>query len=179
MIYMKLYFQWNWRQYRNTKQIQWLSRINSILYSYHQTSEVPPAIFNSRTMSAKEFHQRCQQPDESFEQFYNDIFRLAQSCDFGHLQNEMLRNRIVDGIREPNTKMQLQKMTNLTLANALGLCRMADILRSRSTDTINGAVVPTGRDDAALQSGASTECVLQNCADAGGKTNKVKVEVKY
>lgn len=134
-------------------------------------------------MSSSEFHARSQQPDESFEQFYNDIFRLAQSCDFGDLQNAMLRDRIVDGIREPNTKKQLKKMSDLTLANALALCRMADMLRSRSTDTINGeAVVSPGRNAAALQNGISSECVLQHDGcdeDKKAKTEKIEVTKPY
>lgn len=125
-------------------------------------------------MSRIEFHGRSQQPNESFEQFYNDIFRLSESCDFGNLQNEMLRNRIVDGIYEPNIKKQLQKTSDLTLANAVGLCRMADLLRSRSTDTINEVVVPPLR-DANLQMGISTECVLQNGDEK--KATKSKSEV--
>lgn len=146
--------------------------------SASNSADEPPITYAliAQQISIAEFRGRCQQPDESFDHFYRDLCRLAQSCNFGSRQNEMLRDRIVDGICEPNTKMQLEKITNVTLANALGLCRMADMLRSRSTDTINGVVVPPGR-DAVMQSGISTECVLNGSDCADKKKQKVKVEV--
>lgn len=133
---------------------------------------------SSRKEALQKFNTRVQMPHESFEDFFTDIYRLSLSCGFGVHQNEMLRDRIVDGVAETNTKKQLLKMTDLTLANALGLCRMADMLRSRSTDTINGTVIvaPSGR-DVSLQNSQSTECVLQKGEADRVKAKKEKVEV--
>ena len=41
------------------------------------------------------FNKRCQADGESVEQFSTCLYRLADQCDFGDLQESMIRDRIV------------------------------------------------------------------------------------
>ena len=44
------------------------------------------------------FNQRIQQEGESVESFVTDLYALSETCNYGELTNEMIRDRIVVGI---------------------------------------------------------------------------------
>ena len=64
------------------------------------------------------FHQRTQLPGESAEQFITVLYDLADSCDYGGLKEEMIRDRIVVGIRNKALSERLQLDAKLTLESA-------------------------------------------------------------
>ena len=57
------------------------------------------------------FNSRKQEAGESVDDFITDLHCLARYCNYGNLHEEMIRDRIVVGIRDNNLsqKMQLQK----------------------------------------------------------------------
>ena len=54
------------------------------------------------------FNRRSQLPDEPAEQFIASLYNLAADCNFGDLKNELIRNRIIVGIRNQALSEQLQ-----------------------------------------------------------------------
>ena len=46
------------------------------------------------------FHQRIEQPGESVEDFVTDLRKLAKSCAFEQLEDSLIRDRLVVGIRD-------------------------------------------------------------------------------
>lgn len=54
------------------------------------------------------FHKRSQQDGESADDFLNALYGLIQKCEYGSMQDEFLRDRIVIGIRDDNLSEQLQ-----------------------------------------------------------------------
>ena len=46
------------------------------------------------------FNQRRQEDGETVDAFITDLYRLAEYCDYKVLQGEMIRDRIVVGIRD-------------------------------------------------------------------------------
>jgi hypothetical protein len=56
------------------------------------------------------FNQRKQEIGESFDVFVADLRRLARSCDYGVVEEPMIRNRIVVGIRDDATRRKLLQM---------------------------------------------------------------------
>ena len=53
------------------------------------------------------FNTVSQDQDESFDQFLNRLRELAATCNFGTLEEEMIRDRIVIGIRDNRTRERL------------------------------------------------------------------------
>ena len=53
------------------------------------------------------FNQRVQQPVESIEDYVAELRKLAKSCEFGELEDSLIRDRVVVGIREDTTRRRL------------------------------------------------------------------------
>ncbi len=65
------------------------------------------------------FIRRCQEAGETAEQFITDVHRLAEHCNYGVLREEMIRDRIVVGIRDAKLLEKLQLNPKLDLATAM------------------------------------------------------------
>lgn len=72
------------------------------------------------------FHRRQQEPGESFDTFVGDLRRLVKSCDYGVIEESMIRDRIVLGIRDDATRKKLLQTRKLDLMKAIDICRSAE-----------------------------------------------------
>ena len=54
------------------------------------------------------FNMRIQQEGESVENFITALYTLSETCNYGGLTNEMIRDRIVVGIRDDSVAERLQ-----------------------------------------------------------------------
>ena len=61
------------------------------------------------------FNRRNQLEEESIEQYITALYELVETCEYGGFQQEMLRNRIVIGIRDQALSERLQCDAELTL----------------------------------------------------------------
>ena len=64
------------------------------------------------------FNRRVQQPGETAEQFIIALYNLSESCKYGTMRNELLRDRLVVGIRDSALSSKLQLDSDLTLEKA-------------------------------------------------------------
>ena len=64
------------------------------------------------------FNRRNQLAGETVEQYIAVLYNLAESCEYGALKNEMIRDRLVVGIRDCALSEHLQLDANLTLDKA-------------------------------------------------------------
>ena len=55
------------------------------------------------------FNRRVQQEGESVDDFIIDLYSLAEHCHYGQLHDEMVRDRIVVGIKDSKLSEKLQK----------------------------------------------------------------------
>ena len=69
------------------------------------------------------FNLAHQLADESAEQFITRLHQLAENCEFGDLKNEIIRDRLVIGIRDGQLSERLQTESDLTLQKAEKLVR--------------------------------------------------------
>lgn len=91
------------------------------------------------------FYQRCQEEEESFERFYSAIRGLSKTCSFCGVgcTDSMIRDRLVLGIRDSNTRTELLKVRDLTLEKCVDVCRAAENATSQNkllhpdTDTVH------------------------------------------
>ncbi|KAK9675309.1 hypothetical protein QE152_g40456 [Popillia japonica] len=73
------------------------------------------------------FYNRNQKENETFDVFLKDIKRLADMCEFGTEKENMIRDRVVIGIKNREEQERLLRMPNLNLAKAVDVCRAAEI----------------------------------------------------
>ena len=64
------------------------------------------------------FKRRNQLDGESAEQYIMELYTLAENCDFNEMKDEMIRDRLVVGIKDSVLSERLQLDSNLTLETA-------------------------------------------------------------
>ena len=62
---------------------------------------------------------RNQREGETTEAYITDLKKLANQCEYGNLRNDLIRDRIVCGIKNENTRTQILKQADLTLERAI------------------------------------------------------------
>ena len=72
------------------------------------------------------FNRRVQDSSERFDVFLGDVRRLARSCDFAAVEESMIRDRIVVGIRDDSTRHKLLQVRDLTLEKAIDICKASE-----------------------------------------------------
>lgn len=81
---------------------------------------------NNITLERYKFNTRLQKSEETIDQFVVELRQLAKSCEFGDLEEDMVRDRIVVGVHSTTMKERLLRESDLTLKTALDLCRAAE-----------------------------------------------------
>ena len=77
------------------------------------------------------FNRRVQGEDESVEHFITDLFSLAENCSYGDMKDEMIRDRIVVGIRDEGLSAKLQLEADLTLETAMRKVRQREAVQEQ------------------------------------------------
>ena len=72
------------------------------------------------------FNHRNQLKGESAEQYITDLYRLAETCEYGDMTSQMIRDRLVVGIQNFKLSENLQMDPNLTLEKAKKLIRQSE-----------------------------------------------------
>ena len=75
------------------------------------------------TLERYRFNSRVQQERETLDEFVTELTKLAKNCQYGALENDMIRDRIVVGIRKMTVKERLLREPELTLETAISFCR--------------------------------------------------------
>ena len=73
------------------------------------------------------FNSSTQGPDEGIDEFVNRLRKQTSSYKFGTLTDEMIRDRIVIGLQDRNTKLRLLKEEDLDLNKTVNICRASEI----------------------------------------------------
>ena len=79
------------------------------------------------------FNTRTQQPGESAEKFIADLYALAEDCNFDTLKDEMIRDRIVVGIRDVKLSQRMQMDSALDLEKAKRTVRQAEAVQEQQS----------------------------------------------
>ena len=72
------------------------------------------------------FNTCSQEPGEKFADYLNRLRTLIKTCDYKSLQDELLRDRIITGMNNSNTREKLLNENELTLKKAIEICRTAE-----------------------------------------------------
>ena len=72
------------------------------------------------------FNQRVQEIRESFDSFLTALRSLAKTCNFGSMQDGMIRDRVVVGVRDNSTRKKLLAENKFTLNKCTDICRASE-----------------------------------------------------
>lgn len=79
------------------------------------------------------FNQRTQGESEPVDAFITDLYVLAESCGYAGLHDEMIRDRIVVGLRDIKLSEKLQMDSKLTLKKAVDQARQSEAVKKQQT----------------------------------------------
>ena len=66
---------------------------------------------------------KVQEPNESLDAYVTALRTLAKTCSFGVLENSLIRDRIVIGVRDNQAHKKLLQVSKLTLKECIDICR--------------------------------------------------------
>lgn len=69
------------------------------------------------------FSKRDQEPNETIDAYVAMLRTLARTCKYEALEDEMIRDRIVLGIRDNSTRKKLLQEKKLDLQRCIDICR--------------------------------------------------------
>ncbi|UYV66964.1 K02A2.6-like [Cordylochernes scorpioides] len=72
------------------------------------------------------FNRRSQGESEPVEEFITNLYVLAENCNYGILKEEMIRDRLVVGVKNFNLSEKLQLESELTLEKAIQIVRQSE-----------------------------------------------------
>ena len=87
------------------------------------------------------FNRRKQLEGETAEQYIMELYRLAENCDYGEMTSEMIRDRLVVGIRDIALSERLQLDSDLTLDKAKRAVRQREAVQEQQQHLLNGEAV--------------------------------------
>ena len=82
------------------------------------------------------FNRRNQAPGETSERYIMELYKLAEDCEYGGMKEEMIRDRLVVGIRDTVLSEQLQLDSKLTLESAKKAVRQREAVKEQQ-QTLN------------------------------------------
>lgn len=88
------------------------------------------------------FNKRAQEPGESYDQYKTELRKLAENCDFYSITtDEILRDRLIFGIRDGKVRERLLRESQLTLEKTDEICRASESTASQMKEVSGGESV--------------------------------------
>ena len=87
------------------------------------------------------FNKRKQEEGEPIDDFITDLYCLAEHCGYGALHDELVRDRIIVGIRDRNLSEKLQMEPDLSLDAAVTKVRQSEAVKKQQSTVRDEAVV--------------------------------------
>ena len=72
-------------------------------------------------------------PGESVDTFIQDLYRLAENCEYGTLKDELIGDRIIVGVLDDTLSDRLKAKPDLILADAVRMSNQADARKINRT----------------------------------------------
>ena len=73
------------------------------------------------------FRRQSQEESETIDTYVSVLRSLVRSSNFGALEDSLLRDQIVIGINDDATRRKLLQIRELTLQNAIDICRSSEL----------------------------------------------------
>ena len=122
--------------------------INEETASYEEVKTALNGYFAARRniiVERARFNRRKQTTGESVDTFIQDLYRMADDCEYGTLKDELIRDRIIVGVLDDTLSDRLQAKSDLTLADAVRMSRQAEA-RKQNRTLVRGEEKPSDVD---------------------------------
>ncbi|UYV72148.1 K02A2.6-like, partial [Cordylochernes scorpioides] len=105
-------------------------KIDSVLKAFDSHFCVRKNIIYERA----KFNSRIQEDREPVDEFITSLYKLADSCEFEGLHEQLIRDRIVVGVRDKALSERMQMDSELTLEKAVKMVRQQEAVRQQQVD---------------------------------------------
>ena len=124
------------------------------------------------------FFTRVQKVDENIDEYVTDLKIKARNCNFGDLQDEMIRDKIICGITSEQLRGRLLRQGDISLDKVLEICRsheasekqLKDLNSVKKISDVAVNVVSSKSEDKRFNSGLA-ECKYCGYKHIFGKSN--------
>ncbi|UYV63076.1 hypothetical protein LAZ67_2003063, partial [Cordylochernes scorpioides] len=106
------------------------TKIDSVLKAFDSHFCVRKNIIYERA----KFNSRIQEDRKPVDEFITSLYKLADSCEFEGLHEQLIRDRIVVGVRDKALSERMQLDSELTLENAVKMVRQQEAVRQQQVD---------------------------------------------
>ncbi|UYV84981.1 K02A2.6-like [Cordylochernes scorpioides] len=91
-------------------------------------------IYSGPSSSKRRKRQRKLIPSSRLDEFITSLYKLADSCEFEGLHEQLIRDRIVVGVRDKALSERMQLDSELTLEKAVKMVRQQEAVRQQQVD---------------------------------------------
>ena len=102
---------------------------------YDKVMEKFDLYFAVRRNVIARFNRRVLHEGESAEVYISELYEPIEFCDYGNLKDEMLRDRLVVGIRDTSLSEKMQTDPALTLEKAKTMIRQREAVKEQRRNT--------------------------------------------
>ena len=133
------------------------------------------------TMERHKFNTRNQKAGEAIESYVSDLRIKAKSCNLGELYGELIRDRLVCGIKNDHLRKVLLRDSDLTLAKAISICQIHEVTEmhnktlaspqksATNVDAVQPRFMRKPRQEMKMKSQSDTNTrTIVNCYNCGG-----------
>ncbi|UYV63487.1 hypothetical protein LAZ67_2004238 [Cordylochernes scorpioides] len=106
------------------------TKLDSVLKAFDSHFCVRKNIIYERA----KFNSRIQEDREPVDEFITSLYKLADSCEFEGLHEQLIRDRIVVGVRDKALSERMQLDSELTLEKAVKMGRQQEAVRQQQVD---------------------------------------------
>ena len=80
------------------------------------------------------FNTRSQLETETVEEYVTALHGLATTCNYGPLTEELIRDRLIVGLRDSRTSEKLQLDPDLDLQKAIAAARQSEVIKKQQVE---------------------------------------------
>ena len=125
------------------------------------------------------FNNRLQENGESVDTFASFVRALADTCEFGNLKEDLIRDCLVCGIADNSVRKKLLQEPHLTLSKCIDICRAAETTKEQLKAISNQSSLPQGSGEVnQVRRGKSqpkiSEGMITNCKFCGHSHERKK-----
>ncbi|GBN20728.1 hypothetical protein AVEN_250575-1 [Araneus ventricosus] len=93
-------------------------------------------IVKKNIIERAQFNKRVQLDGESVNTFITALYTLSEHCEYDVLHDELIRDRIMDGMRDKNLNEKLQLDADLNLTEAIERVRLSEVVKEQQEKLI-------------------------------------------
>ena len=80
------------------------------------------------------FNRQAQKPGESINHYITDVIKVVENCQYGCLQDDLIRDKFISGIRDDKVREKLHSMKDLRLNKTIETLKTNLALQFRVRD---------------------------------------------